>query len=188
MTTYIIKWEKGEKVVYEDGRRLSPKEMQARDKKLEAQNKKLNMVCPACGKHATTSSKKNGEPRKKKCPACGTTMERYLDGVLIKKDASQVKRKVERYNHYGMDKDQAHAFYETSIEGSKRRIQGVGGASHYKAMVPDMDYMVKTGQATKMSDEDTRKARKARKEAVVKQVENSKNFDPKRSNGSQSIK
>jgi hypothetical protein len=55
-------------------------------------------------------------------------------------------------------------------------------------MVPDMDYMVKTGQATKMSDEDTRKARKARKEAVVKQVENSKNFDPKRSNGSQSIK
>jgi transposase-like protein len=187
MVTYTIKFSKGERVIYEGSRRLSPEEVEAYDKSLEERNKYLNMVCPGCGQVGETTAKKNGEPRKKKCPDCGDTMVRSFN-ILIKKDSSQIKRKVRKFNHEGMDKDMAHKFYESSIEGSKKRIEGVGGASHYKAVVPDMDYMVKTGQATKMDDSDVQQAQKARKEMVVKHTQNGKKFSSKRSNNSQSSK
>lgn len=184
MTSYTIKWLNGERVIYEGSRRLSPKEMREYDRERDEKNSHLNMKCPECGKHSTSKAKKNGEPRKKNCPECGTEMERNFR-LLAKKDSSQVRRKVERYNHYGMDKDQAHQFYDSSIKGIKKRIEGVGGASHYKAMIPDMDYMVKTGQAKPMSTEEIQSAQKARKEMVVKHA---KKINPKRSNNSQSSK
>ena len=187
MVTYTIKFSKGERVIYEGSRRLSPKEVEAYDKSLEERNKYLNMVCPSCNQVGETTAKKNGEPRKKKCPDCGDTMVRSFN-VLVKKDSSQLKRKVEKFNHEGMDKDMAHKFYESSIEGTKKRIEGVGGAAHYKAVVPDMDYMVKTGQAKKLSDSEVASAEKARKDMVVKHTQNNKKFNPGRSNNSQSSK
>ena len=187
MVVYTIKFHKGERVIYEGSRKLSPEEVEAYDNKLEDRNKYLNMVCPGCGKPGETTAKKNGEPRKKKCPDCGDMMVRSFN-ILAKKDSSQIKRKLEKYAHEGMDKDMAHKFYESSIEGSKKRIEGVGGSSHYKAVVPDMDYMVKTGQATKMSDTEVANSQKARKETVVKHVQNNKKFNPNRSNNTQSSK
>lgn len=187
MPSYTIKYEKGERVIYEDGRKLSPKEVKAYDKEKEDRYKELTMICNNCGKHGYSLAKKNGEPRKKKCPECGEQMVQHFT-LLVKKDESQVRRMVERYNHYGMDKDQAHKFYETSIERSKRAIEGVGGASHYKAVDPDMDYMVKTGVAKKMSDQEISSNQKARKEQIVKHAGNKKNFNPNRSNRSQSSK
>ena len=88
----------------------------------------------------------------------------------------------------GYNKDQADQFYKSSIEGTKRRIEGVGGAQHYKAMVPDMDYMVKTGQAKPMSSDKVADAQKVRKEQVVKAAGNKKNFNVNRSNNTQSSK
>lgn len=187
MVVYTIKFSKGERVIYEGSRKLSPEEVEAYDKQLEERNKNLNMVCPSCGKPGETTAKKNGEPRKKKCSDCGDTMVRSFN-ILVKKDQSQIRRKVEKFNREGMDKDMAHKFYESSIEGSKKRIEGVGGASHYKAVVPDMDYMVKTGQATKMSDSEVAQSEKARKEVVTKHIQNNKKFNVNRSNNSQSSK
>lgn len=187
MVTYTIKFSKGERVIYEGSRRLSPEEVEAYDKSLEERNKHLNMVCPSCGQVGETLAKKNGEPRKKKCPDCGDAMVRSFN-ILIKKDSSQIKRKVQKFNHEGMDKDMAHKFYESSIEGSRKRIEGVGGASHYKAVVPDMEYMVRTGQATKKSDSEVQQDQKVNKEIVVRHTQNSKKFNPKRSNNSQSSK
>lgn len=187
MVTYTIKFSKGERVIYEGSRMLSPKEVEAYDKGLEERNKYLNMVCPSCNQVGETTAKKNGEPRKKKCPDCGEDMVRRFN-ILVKKDSSQIKRKIEKYNHEGMDKDMAHKFYESSIEGSKKRIEGGGGASHYKAVVPDMDYMIKTGQATKMSDSDVASSQKSRKEMVVKHTQNNKSFKATKSNNSQSSK
>lgn len=187
MPTYIIKYEKGEKVVYEDGRKLSPKELEAYEKGKEDNFKELTMVCNNCGKHGYSLAKKDGKPRKKKCPECGEQMVQHFN-LLVKKDESQIRRKVEKFNQYGMDKDQAHAFYNSSIEGSKKRIEGQGGASHYKAMVPDMDYMVKHGHAKPMSDTEFRQAEKARKDVVEKHIGNKKNFKITKSNNSQSSK
>ena len=187
MPTYIIKYEKGEKVIYEDGRKLSPKEIKAYEKEKEDKYKELTMICNNCGKHGYSLAKKNGKPRKKKCPECGEQMVQHFS-ILVKKDESQIRRKVERFNHYGMDKDQAHAFYNTSLDRSKRAIEGVGGASHYKAVTPDMDYMVKTGQAKPMSDTEVRQAEQIRKDTVVRHVGNKKKFNVNRSNNSQSSK
>jgi hypothetical protein len=187
MPSYTIKFEKGERVIYEDGRKLSPKEVKAYDGQREERAKEITMLCNNCGKHGYSLAKKNGEPRKKQCPECGEQMVQHFN-LLVKKDESQIRRKVQRFTHYGMDKDQAQAFYDTSIEGSKKRIEGQGGASHYKAMVPDMDYMVKNGHAKPMSDTEVRQAEKARKDVVEKHIGNKKNFKVTRSNNSQSSK
>ena len=98
------------------------------------------------------------------------------------------KRRFERYERDGMDKSQAHAFYDTSIAGINKRIEGVGGASHYKRVTPDMDHMVKHGIAKPMSDKNVAEAQKARKEIVTKVVGKNKKFLPGRSNNSQSSK
>jgi hypothetical protein len=87
-----------------------------------------------------------------------------------------------------MNKDQAHKFYESSIERSKRAIDGTGGAAHYKPVVPDMDYMVKNGLAKKMSDDQIRESQKSRKVVVERHAGNKKNFKVTRSNNSQSSK
>jgi hypothetical protein len=187
MPSYTIKYEKGERVIYEDGRKLSPKEVKAYDKEKEDRAKDITMICNNCGKHGYSLAKKNGEPRKKQCPECGEQMDQHFS-ILVKKDESQVRRKVERFNHYGMDKDQAEAFYKTSLDRSQRTIDGVGGASHYKAVTPDMDYMVKTGQAKPMTDTEVRQSEQARKDVVVKHVGNKKKFNVGRSNNSQSSK
>ena len=187
MPSYTIKFEKGERVIYEDGRKLSPKEIKAYDGQREERAKEITMLCNNCGKHGYSLAKKNGEPRKKKCPECGEQMVQHFN-LLVKKDESQKGRIYRKYEQYGMDKDQAHKFYESSIARSKRAIEGVAGASHYKAMIPDMDYMVKQGHANKLSDEEVSKRQKIRKEAVEKSVGNKKNFNPKRSNNSKSSK
>jgi hypothetical protein len=102
-------------------------------------------------------------------------------------DDSSKRRKWDKYANEGMSKEQADKFYETSIEGSKRRIDGVGGVSHYKAVVPDMDYHVKMGNARKLSDSEHKERQKNRKELVTKAIDGKK-IDINRSNNTQSIK
>jgi predicted RNA-binding Zn-ribbon protein involved in translation (DUF1610 family) len=187
MTTYTIKYRKGERVIYDGNRQLTKKEVKAYDKALENKNLELNVVCENCGNHSTSRAKKDGYPRKKLCPECGEAMVGYYN-PLVKKDESQVRRMVQRFNHEGYNKDQAHQFYDSAIASTKRRIEGVGGASHYKAMIPDMDYMVKNGLAKPVDGATADNLKKSRKDAVVKAVGDKKNFKPGRSNGSQSIK
>jgi ribosomal protein L37E len=189
MTIYIRKLNKitGEFDTYRDGELLTPEELEAYEQEKEEKAKDITMICNNCGKHGYSLAKKNGEPRKKQCPECGDQMVQHFS-VLVKKDESQIRRKVERYMRDGMDKEQAHSFYNTSIERSKRAIEGVGGASHYKAVDPDMDHLVKTGVAKKMTDQEVAANQQARKEQVVKHAGNKKNFNPNRSNRSQSSK
>ena len=189
MTIYIRKLNKvtGEFDTYCDGKLLTPEELEAYEQEKEDKAKDITMLCNNCGKHGYSLAKKNGEPRKKNCPECGEQMVQHFS-ILVKKDESQVRRKVQKFMRDGMDKDQAHAYYNSSIEGSKKRIEGTGGASHYKSVVPDMDYMVKHGIAKPMSDTEVRQAESARKEQVVKHIGNKKKFNVGRSNNSQSSK
>jgi hypothetical protein len=187
MPTYTIKYENGERVIYEDRRKLSPEEVAAYDKEKEDRYKELTMICNNCGKHGYSLAKKNGEPRKKKCPECGELMVQHFT-LLVKKDESQIRRKVQRFNHYGMDKDQAHAFYNSAIESSKKRMDGLGAASHYTPMVPDMDYMVKNGIAKPTDASELSKQQNVVTNEVAKVVEKRKSVNIKRSNSSQTIK
>lgn len=191
MTVYTRKLNKvtGEFDTYCDGRLLTPEEVEAYEAERDGRwHSKLHPVhCECCGKHDYVAKKKDGFPRKKKCPDCGEYFVASI-GIHVKADESQIRRKVEKYARDGMSKSQAKDFYETSIDRSRRTISGTGGASHYKAMVPDMDYMVKTGQAKPMNDKEIAEATKARKQVVEKHIGNKKNFKVTRSNNSQSSK
>jgi len=188
MTIYIRKLNKvtGEFDTYCDGKLLTPKELKAYEKEKEDKAKDITMICNNCGKHGYSLAKKNGEPRKKQCPECGEQMVQHFS-ILVKKDESQVRRKVQRFNHYGMDKQQAEAFYKTSIERSTRAIDGIGGASHYTPMHPDMDYMVKNGVAKPTNESEISKKQQKVTSEVAKVVENRK-VKISRSNNNQTIK
>lgn len=157
-----------------------------RQKKKEKEGTDIFLYCTQCDQFELHKFKK--KLRKKFCKICDTELIHRPDTVYTQKDDSSKRRKWAKYAHEGMDKEQAHQFYQTSIEGSKRRIEGTGGASHYKAVEPDMDYMVKNGFAKPIQGEDAKNLKSARKEVVVKHVGNRKNFNPGRSNSSQSSK
>ena len=188
MTIYIRKLNKvtGEFDTYCDGKLLTPEELEAYAQEKEDKAKDITMICNNCGKHGYSLAKKNGEPRKKQCPECGEQMVQHFS-ILVKKDESQVRRKVQRFNHYGMDKQQAEAFYKTSIERSTRAIDGIGGASHYTPMHPDMDYMVKSGVAKPTNESEISKKQQKVTSEVAKVVEHRK-VKISRSNNNQTIK
>jgi hypothetical protein len=188
MTIYIRKLNKvtGEFDTYCDGKLLTPEELEAYEQEKEDKAKDITMICNNCGKHGYSLAKKNGEPRKKQCPECGEQMVQHFS-ILVKKDESQIRRKVQRFNHYGMDKQQAEAFYKTSIERSKRAIDGIGGASHYTPMHPDMDYMVKNGIAKPTNESEISKKQQKVTSEVAKVVEHKK-VKVSRSNNNQTIK
>jgi hypothetical protein len=126
------------------------------------------------------------QPNRRK-HSCGSWAKPRYTGVGdIYKSDDKIARKVFNYGVDGMNKDQAEKFYQTSIESAKQRIDGVGGAGHYTPMVPDMDYMVKTGQAKKVSDADAAKRVQIQKELVTSTAGNKK-INPKRSNNKQSF-
>jgi len=122
--------------------------------------------------------------RKKKCKTCKTELVHRPDTVYSQRDESQKSRKWTKYGREGMDKDQATKFYETSIDRSKRAINGVGGASHYTPVVPNMEYMVKHGHA-KPTQDVAAKERLSRE--ISKKAFEQKKLDPNKSNNNQSI-
>ena len=132
--------------------------------------------------------KAKSSPKRRKHTCGKYATQRHTGYGWTQKSDDQIRRKIRKFNHEGYNKDQAHQFYDSSIEGSKKRIEGVGGAQHYKAMEPDMDYMVKNGLAKPMSSDQIADAQKVRKEHVVKAAGNKKNFKVNRSNNTQSSK
>ena len=157
------------------------------DDRLGGKTKKCYpLYCEHCDEEFMVKAKSSPKRRKHTCGKYAT--QRHTGYGWTQKSDDQVQRKVAKFNHEGYNKDQANQFYDSSIEGTKNRIEGVGGAQHYKTMVPDMDYMVKTGQAKPMSSDKIADAQKVRKEQVVKAVGDKKNFNVNRSNNTQSSK
>lgn len=143
------------------------------------------LYCEHCDEEFMVKAVSAPKRRKHTCGNYGT--QRYTGYGWTQKSDDQVRRKVEKFNQDGYNKDQAHQFYDSAIESTKKRIEGVGGASHYKAMIPDMDYMVKNGHARKTTDAERVETVKARQEVLNKSI-GTKKVNTKRSNGSQSIK
>lgn len=157
------------------------------DDRLGGKTKKCYpLYCEHCGEEFMVMAKSSPKRRRHSCGKWAT--QRYTGVAWTQKTDDQVRRKVQKFNEYGYNKDQAHQFYNSSIEGTKRRIEGISGASHYKAITPDMDFMVKNGIAKPMSGDEIASSEKARKDIVVKHAGNKKNFNVNRSNNTQSSK
>lgn len=148
--------------------------------------KNYELWCEHCEESMYVQAKRPPTRRKHTCGNYAYQRQTEASDRYVSDDKK--RRRFQKYEAEGMNKDQATAFYNSSLDRSKRAIEGTGGASHYKAVVPDMDYMVKNGIAKKMSDSDHAKAEKIRKDTVVKHAGNKKNFNVKRSNNSQSSK
>lgn len=156
------------------------------DNRLGGKTKKFYpLYCEHCDEEFMVKALSAPKKRKHSCGNYGT--QRYTGYAWTQKSDDQIRRKVRQADHYGFNKDQAKQFYDSSIEASKKRIEGVGGASHYKAMVPDMDYMLKNGVAKPTAEPDKENVVKARREVLSKSSVNKK-ISSKRSNNSQSIK
>jgi hypothetical protein len=157
------------------------------DERLGGNTKKCYpLYCEYCDEEFMVKAKSSPKRRKHSCGNWAT--QRYTGVAWTQKSDDQIRRKVQKFNHEGYNKDQANQFYESSIEGSKKRIEGVGGAAHYKAVLPDLDFMTKNGLAVKMSDEQAQITKKAREQVVEKHIGNNKNFNRNRSNSNQTIK
>ena len=99
-------------------------------------------------------------PKRKKCPSCGKLRNKTITGgcgVIFKGygwDTNTTRDT--KYAKKGMSKDEADEFLNDSIKYSKERIKT--GGQNYSRWTPNIDRMVDSGQATKVSD--TRAAEK----------------------------
>lgn len=94
-----------------------------------------------------------GLPENPPCTNCGSENTGKLmheTGGWVKGICFTNKERERKFYEKGMDKQQATEFYKQSMEASKERMQT--GGTHYKQVVPDMNYMRKTGQVKKVSD------------------------------------
>lgn len=143
------------------------------------------LYCEHCDEEFMVKAISAPKRRKHTCGNYGT--QRYTGYAWTQKSDDQVRRRVRKFDTDGFNKDQGDKFLQSSVEASRRRIEGVGGASHYKAMIPDMDYHVKHGNAKPLTDSEKIQRREARKK-VLTESPASKKIDTKRSNNSQSSK
>ena len=156
------------------------------DDRLGGKTKKCYpLYCEHCDEEFMVKAKSSPKRRKHTCGKYAT--QRHTGYGWTHKSDDQVRRKVEKFNQYGYNKDQAHQFYNSAIESTKKRVEGGGGATHYKAMVPDMDYMVKNGIAKKTTDAERPQVENARKEVLRRELGNRK-VETKKRNNSQTIK
>lgn len=146
--------------------------------------------CETCQEDMVFKFKAKYYPKKRKCPKCGgVAQKRYDESIAyIQKDESQLRRMVRKVDSEGLAKPEADKLLNGLIEGTKKRIaDGKGQASHYTPMVPNMDYMVKTGQAKPISDQQKIERLKVQKEISKEVVSIAKKKGYKGSNPSQTI-
>lgn len=142
-----------------------------------------SMYCEYCDVEFMIKVK---SPPTRKKHTCGKWATQRCSGYAwTQKSEDCVKRKVFNYYRDGMNKDQAEGFYAESIKASNHHINSVGGADHYKPMVPNMEFMVKNGYATPNLDGISSETIKERKEFVNRHA--GKKFNKKRSNNRQTI-
>lgn len=89
-------------------------------------------------------------PTRRKCPKCHKSAKRFYNVEINAKIGGiteKTKRVGREFAEKGFNKQQAHEFYETHIEASKRRQKT--GFQHYKAYEPNFEVLEKQGRARK---------------------------------------
>ena len=106
-------------------------------------------------------------PKRKRCPSCNKLRDKLItggSGVIFKGfgwDRNSIRD--EKYAKKGMSKDEANEFLGDSIKYSKERIKT--GGQNYSRWEPNLDKMVETGEAKRVSD-----TRAAEKKEVAKKI------------------
>lgn len=145
--------------------------------------------CETCQEDMVFKFKAKYYPKKRKCPKCGGIAEKRYDESIayVQKDESQLRRKIQKISHEGLAKPEADQLLTGLIDGTKRRLENVGGAAHYTPVVPDMDYMLKTGQAKPLTEKQASERNAVLHDAMKKVTKDGKKVNPKRSNNRQTL-
>jgi len=100
-------------------------------------------VCEPCSVEWDVIGSMIKPPKRRKCPECNKFCNRSYTPPGIRTRATQVKQ-VERFRRHGLDKIQAHEFYNSSMKHSKERIET--GAQSYANMELKTDKLIKEGK------------------------------------------
>ena len=94
-------------------------------------------------------------PTRKRCPSCGKLREKVITGgcgVIFKGFGWETNTSRDiKHAKKGMSKDEANEFLHDSIKYSKERIKT--GGQNYSRWEPNLDKMVSSGEAKRVSDE-----------------------------------
>ena len=123
--------------------------------------------CEPCQIYWEVERSMDKPPKKAKCPQCGKMGERCWTAPnlqFVGPDFHTNKAKAARYERFGMDKDTANQFLNTSIETSKQRMQE--GHQHYQKMYLDEDYAAKKGIIKKVDDKRKNEKREVAKKFI----------------------
>jgi hypothetical protein len=102
-----------------------------------------------------------------KC-SCGAEADRLVsDAPDIKhgRNSYHAKKERMRFATEGMDKKQAHKFYEESIAASKERVKT--GDQHYKRVVPNWKVLESQGKVKRVADGQASRNREELKKANI---------------------
>jgi len=91
-------------------------------------------------------------PEDCKCPECFNLSFRVVEVPegIVRGFSDRNRRRGMRFNEYGMEKEQAEAFYKDAIAASKDRMDTMGEV--YKKVSPNMEYFTKKGLAKGVDD------------------------------------
>lgn len=87
-------------------------------------------------------------PTRRKCSECSKFAKRFYNvemSVRVGGVTEKTKRVGREFAENGFNKQQAHEFYETHINASKKRVQT--GFQHYKVYEPDFKVLEQQGTA-----------------------------------------
>jgi len=102
-----------------------------------------------------------------KC-SCGSTADRLVTGapdIKHGRNSYHAKKERMRFATEGMDKKQAHKFYEESIAASKERVKT--GDQHYKRVVPNWKVLEAQGKVKRVVDGQASRNREELKKANI---------------------
>lgn len=123
--------------------------------------------CEPCQISFNAEGKMSKPPKRRKCPQCGEYCQRVFTapGLKFIGDFYTNRAKAEKFREKGYDKVQAHEFLNSAIKHSEERMSD--GYKAYKTVSPNMDHMVKTGTARKVSEEKAKVKKESHKNLTI---------------------
>lgn len=120
--------------------------------------------CGACQISFDSEGSMAKPPKRRKCPTCNKFCNRIFTAPALRfigSDFYTNRAKAEKFQRDGFDKVQAHEFYNSAIKHSKERMEE--GWKDYTRVTPNIENMIKTGAAKKVSSEKARAKKEASK-------------------------
>ena len=137
-------------------------------------------ACEDCEVSFNVEGHMSKPPKRRRCPECKEFCNRVFTapGIRFIGDFYTNRARAEKFQRDGFDKVQAHEFLESSIKHSNERMNE--GWKAYRNVQPNMEKMVKSGAARKVSDDKAKVKKESHKNLTIEAHKAAK-LDPTKS-------